>query len=92
MSNEWGIRGRMPRYRLGRYGPHSNEALLKTDSPSDAGRNASMEAQNMSRMNGNIARYSQPCILKPSNAEAARDSNWLYLVLPITRCMVVQLE
>ena len=28
MSNEFGIRGRIPRYKLGRYGPHSNDALF----------------------------------------------------------------
>jgi hypothetical protein len=33
---------------LGRYGPHSNDALLDVDSPSDAVANASIQAQNMS--------------------------------------------
>lgn len=54
ISNEFGIRGRMPRYRLGRYGPHSNDALLEVDSPSDVVANASIKVQNMSRISGNI--------------------------------------
>lgn len=58
ISNEFGIRGRMPRYRLGRYGPHSNDALLEIDSPSDVARRAPIKAQNMKRMSGNMARYS----------------------------------
>lgn len=58
ISNEFGIRGRMPRYRFGRYGPHSNDALLEIDSPSDFTRRAPIKAQNMSRMSGNMARYS----------------------------------
>ena len=28
MSNEFGIRGLIPRYKLGRYGPHSKDALF----------------------------------------------------------------
>jgi hypothetical protein len=59
MSNEFGIRGRMPKYRLGRYGPHSNDMLLETDRPSDVVGNASLSAQMMTRMSGNIARCGQ---------------------------------
>ena len=59
ISNEFGIRGRIPRYRLGRYGPHSNDALLEIDSPSDVVANASIKVQNMSRISGNIVSYSQ---------------------------------
>jgi len=42
-----------PKYRLGRYGPHSNDALLDDDSPSDAFANASIQVQNMSGKSGN---------------------------------------
>jgi len=61
ISNEFGIRGRMPRYRLGRYGPHSNDALLEVDSPSDVVANASIKVQNMSRISGNIAKVYFMC-------------------------------
>ena len=81
ISNEFGIRGRMPRYKLGRYGPHSNDALLKVDSPSDVVANASVMVQNMSRISGNIVSYSQGvlhvqlCVFKSGFARAARDSS-----------------
>jgi len=64
----------MPRYRLGRYGPHSNDALLEVDSPSDVVEYASIKAQNMSEMSGNIARYSQRCVFNSGTARAAKDS------------------
>jgi len=91
ISNEFGIRGRMPRYRLGRYGPHSNDALLEVHSPSDVAGNASIKAQNMSRLDDSIARYSRPCIFKSSTARAARDSD--YTSFPhyyCTQCTVVK--
>ena len=80
MSNEFGVRGRMPRYRLVRYGPHNNDALLEADTPSDVVANASIKAQNMSRVSGNIVRYSQgvhvqPCVFKSNTAGAARNSS-----------------
>lgn len=30
-SSESGLRGRMPKYRLGRYGPHSKDVLIDTE-------------------------------------------------------------
>lgn len=60
MSNEFGIRGRMPRYRLGRYGPHSSDALLDDDSPSDGFGNALTNAHRMSRTSENMTKYSIP--------------------------------
>ena len=42
-----------PKYRLGRYGPHGNDALLDVDSSSDAVADASIQVQNMSGISGN---------------------------------------
>ena len=50
ISNDIGIRGRMPTYRLGRYGPHSSDALLEFGSSSDVVGNASTKAQSKSRI------------------------------------------
>lgn len=55
ISSEFGIRGRIPRYRLGRYGPHSNDELLQVGSSSDTAGNASIRAQNTSRTSSNMA-------------------------------------
>ena len=63
--NDFGIRGRMPRYKLGRYGPHSNDALFEVDSPSN------IIVQNMSRTNGNIVRYSRPYVFDSIMPETA---------------------
>lgn len=89
ISNDFGIRDRMPRYRLGRYGPHSNDALLCVDGPSDVigNGNASIKAQNMSRMSCTMARYRQPCIF---TSRAARDSNPLHHTYHITHFIVVR--
>ena len=81
ISKEFGIRGRMPRYRLGRYGPHSNDALLEVDSLSDVVANASIKGQKLSRMNANIVSYSQGvlhvqlCVFKSGLAGAGRDGS-----------------
>jgi hypothetical protein len=78
ISNEFGIRGRIPRYRLGRYGPHSNDALPEVDSPSDVVANASIKAKNMNRISGNMMSYSQGvlhvqlCVFKSSFARRVR--------------------
>jgi hypothetical protein len=48
--------------------------LLEVDSPSDVVENASIKAQNMSEMSGNIARYSQHCVFNSGTARAAEDS------------------
>ena len=76
ISNEFGIRGRMPRYRLGRYGPHSNDALFDVDGPSDVFGNASTKAQKMSRVSGNMTRYSQPWVCFNPSTAVARDATF----------------
>lgn len=73
MSNDCGIRGRMPRYRFGRYGPQSNDELLKVNCPSEVIVHGSIKAQNMNRISGNIASYSQRCLSKSRAARVARD-------------------
>ena len=45
MSNEFGIRGRIPRYKLGRYGPHSNDALFA--SPPGSAKITALNMQDM---------------------------------------------
>ena len=72
MSNEFGIRGRMPTYRFGRYGPHSNDALLGIRKSSIVAGNALVKAQSTSRMAGNIAEYSQPCDFGSNTVRVAR--------------------
>ena len=88
ISNEFGIRGRIPRYKLGRYGPHSSDALLEVDTSSDVVGNASIKAQILSRMSSNIARCTWACISKSRTVGAARDSSWLHLVFRMTHCIM----
>lgn len=84
ISNEFGIRGRMPRYRFGRYGPHSNDALLDVDRSSRVVGNASIKVQNMSRMSGNMVKCSVPCVVESSTTGDARDSNDFHLIFRTT--------
>ncbi len=59
ISKESGMRGRMPKYRLGRYGPQRNDTLLALELSSQPVWYASIN--NMTRMRRNITRYGKHC-------------------------------
>lgn len=94
ISNEFGIRGRMPRYKLGRYGPHSNDALSGLTSPSDVVANAPIKEQNTSRVHESIFDHDQAVVLVrswlSSSNFAVKGSNrsQLQLSFRMTYCIV----
>ena len=57
MSNELGTRGRIPRYKFGRYGPHNNDALFASNGPVAVNCKVVMTVQSKSRISKDMMKY-----------------------------------
>ena len=57
MSNELGMRGRIPRYKFGRYGPHNNDALFASSWLLAVNCEVVMAVQSKSRISEDMMKY-----------------------------------